>query len=75
MPSPTTARGLLGNFPRGADPPANGPRATTPPFLIADIFVLLVNIGGRGRGQEREGRSERPQGPEVGGEERRGGGG
>ena len=31
MPSPSTTRGLLGHFPRGADPPANDPRVTTPP--------------------------------------------
>ena len=31
MPSPTMVRGLLGNFPLGADPPANNPHATTPP--------------------------------------------
>ena len=35
MPSPKTTRGLLGLFSRGADPPANDPRATT-------LLVLLL---------------------------------
>ena len=34
----------------------------------------MGNIGVQGQGQEPEGRGERPQGPEGGGEERRRGG-
>ena len=41
---------------------------------IANIFVLTGNIGGWDRGQEREGRGDRPQGPTVGGEEQNRGG-
>ena len=52
MLSPTTTRGLLIHIPRGADPPANDRRATTPPRTIAKIFVPTGNIGGRSRGQE-----------------------
>ena len=35
---------------------------------ISNIFVLTGDIGGRGRGQEHEGRGERSQWPAVGGE-------
>ena len=41
---------------------------------IADIFVPIGEIGGRGRGHGRMGEGERPQGHEGGGERRRGGG-
>ena len=70
-------RGLLGIFPRSTEhgPTRQRPTRDYPSRSIADIFALTGNIGGRGRGQEREGRGERPQGPEGGGEERRRGGG
>ena len=44
-----------------------------PACPIADIFVLTGDIGGRGRGQERKGRGERPKWPGGGVEERRSG--
>ena len=34
MPSPTTARGLLGDFLSGADLPATNPRASPPPVRL-----------------------------------------
>ena len=40
LPSPTTMRGLLGHFPRGADPPANNQRATTPPVRLPTSLSL-----------------------------------
>ena len=52
MPSPTTMRGLLGQFPRGAYPPANDRRATTPPVRLPTSLSLRVistaGAGGRG---------------------------
>ena len=47
----------------------------SPARPIADTFVLTGDIGGRGRGQEREERGEQPQGLEGGGEEQGRGGG
>ena len=44
------------------------PTRDNPDRPIADIFVPTGDIGGRGRGQERVGRGEQPQGPEGGGE-------
>ena len=38
-----------------------------PARTISDILVLMGDIGGRDRGQEREGRDERLQGPVGGG--------
>ena len=63
MPSPTTARGLLGLFPRGAYPPATDQRATTPPVRLPTYSSLRSDIGGRGRGKGRVGRGEWSQGP------------
>ena len=64
MPSPITARGLLGIFPRGADPPSrHQPVHNNPARTIAKIFFPTGNIGGRGRGKGRKGRGKRPQGP------------
>ena len=66
MPSPTTERGLLGIFPRGADPPATNQRATTLPVLSPTSLSLraILAAGARGWG-------ERLQGPEGGGREKR----
>ena len=52
MPSPTTTRGLLGHFPRGADPPANDRRATTLPVRSPTSLSLRVILaaGAWGRG-------------------------
>ena len=51
MPSPTTARVLLWHFPWGADPPANKPRATTPPVRSPTSLslreILAAGDGGR----------------------------
>ena len=64
-----------GAFPTGRGPARQQPTHNYPSRPIADIFLLTGNIGGRGRGQEREGRGERLQGPEGGREEQRTGGG
>ena len=52
MPSLTTRRGLLGHFPRGADPPANDRRATTPPVrsLTSSSLRAISAAGAGGRG-------------------------
>ena len=51
MPSPTTTRGLLGHFPRGADPPAIDRRATTPPVqsLTSSSLRAILAAGAGGR--------------------------
>ena len=51
MPSPRTMRGLLGNFPRGADLPGNNPHATTPPVRLPISFPLwkISVAGARGK--------------------------
>ena len=64
-----------GDFPMGRVPTHQQPTRNYPARRIADIFVLTGDIGGRGQGQECEGRGERPQGTEGGGEERKRGGG
>ena len=60
MPSPTTVRGLLGNFPRGADPTANDPHATTPPVRSPKSLSLreisAAGAGGRSAGGGASGR-------------------
>ena len=52
MPSPTTTRGLLVHFPRGADLPANNQCATTPPVRFPKTSSLraisAAGAGGRG---------------------------
>ena len=52
MPSPTTVRGLLGHFLRGADPPATNQRASTPPVRSPTYSSLraISAAGARGRG-------------------------
>ena len=70
MPSPTMARGLLGLFPQGVDPPATDQRKTTlpvrSPTSLSLQVILVARAGGRGvrgrvsgrKGQrEEEGRS------------------
>ena len=51
MPSPTTARGLLGLFPYGVDPPAINQRATTPPVRLPTSSSLRVISAARARGR------------------------
>ena len=47
--SPTTTRGLLGHFPRGADPSANDRRATTPPVRSPTSSSLwTISVAGAG---------------------------
>ena len=58
----------------GHGPAHHQTKRNNPARPIANIFILTGNIGGRGRGQEREGRGERPQGPVGGGEGRNRGG-
>ena len=67
MPPLTTARGLLGHFPWGADPPANDPRATTPPvqLLTSSSFRAILAAGAGGR-SVRGGASGRRGPREVG---------
>ena len=52
MPSPTTARGLLGCFPRGADPPSNYQCASPPsirfPTTSSLWVILAAGSGGWG---------------------------
>ena len=52
LPFPTTTRGLLGHFPRRADPPANDRRATNPPVRLPTSLSLraisAAGAGGRG---------------------------
>ena len=52
MPSSTTTRGLLGHFPRGADPPATDQRAKNPPFRLPTSLSLraISAAGARGKG-------------------------
>ena len=58
MPSPTTERGMLGHFPRGADPPAIDQRSSTPPVRSPTSLSLRAissaGAGGGGRGAERD---------------------
>ena len=76
MPSPTTTRGLLVLFPRGVDPPANNPRATTPPVRSPTSLSLWEILAAGAGGRSARGGGERPQGPAGEEEERnRGGGG
>ena len=45
IPSPTITRGLLGHFPRGTDPPANGQHANTPPVqspTSSSLWAILA---------------------------------
>ena len=57
---PTTTRGLLDHFPRGADPPANDRRATTPPVRSPTSLslraILATGDGGRGAWARASGR-------------------
>ena len=60
MPSPTTTGGLLGLFPWGADPPANDPRATTPPVQSPTPSSLrAISAAGIGARRARGGASGR----------------
>ena len=75
MPSPTTARGLLGLFPHGAYPPATDQRATTPPVQLPTSLsfraILAAGAGGRGaRGGASGRRIQKDSG--GGGRQRRG---
>ena len=51
-----------GEFPTGRGPVRQRPTRDHPARPIADIFDLTGNIGGWGRGQERVGGGEWPQG-------------
>ena len=67
MPSSTTARGLLGHFPQGADPPAIDPRVTTPPLRSPTSLSLReISAAGAG-GRSARGEASGHRGPrEVG---------
>ena len=64
MPSPNMARGLLGNFLRGQRPNHGQSVCLTPAHLVAKIFNLTGNIGGRGWGRRPKGRRGQTQDPE-----------
>ena len=49
MLSSTTARGLIGNFPPGAEPPAVGQCSSPLPVWLPTTLVLIGDIGGQGR--------------------------
>ena len=66
MLSPTTVRGLLGLFPRGAEPPATDQCETTPPVQSMTSLSLWAISAAGGEGKRGEGRGERLQGPEGG---------
>ena len=67
LPSPTTTRGLLGHFPRGADPPAIDRRAKITPFRYPTSSSLraISAAGAGGRGAWARASSRRATG-EVG---------
>ena len=83
MPFPTTVQGLLGNFPRGADPPANDPCVKIPlvqlPTYLSLRAISMPGAGGRSarggaigrRGMRKVGRRE--EGGEDESKVRRGG--
>ena len=60
MPSPTTTRGLLGIFPRGADPTANNPHANNQPVRSPTSSslraIFAAGAGGRSARGEASGR-------------------
>ena len=67
MPFPTTARGLLGHFPQGSDPPANNSRATTPPVRLPTSSFLRAILAARAGGRSAWGGASGRRGPrEVG---------
>ena len=55
MPSPTTARGLLGHFLCGADPPATDQRAPPPPVRSQTYLSLRAISEARARGRGAQG--------------------
>ena len=57
MPSPTMARGLLGHFLHGADPPATDQRSTTPPVRLPTYFSLRAILAARARRSGARGRA------------------
>ena len=70
MPSPKTTQGLLGLFPRGEDPPANNPCATTPPVRSPTSSSLRATLAARAEGRSLRGGASGRRGPR---EEGRGG--
>ena len=67
MPSPTTMRGLLGQFPRGTDLPANDRCATTPPVRSPKSLSLrAISAAGAGGRSAWAGASGRRATREVG---------
>ena len=67
MLSPTTERGLLRHFPRGADPPANDPRATNPPVRSpTSLSLRAISAAGAGGWRAWGGASGRRAPREVG---------
>ena len=72
MPSPTTARGLLGHFMRGVDPPAVNQRVSPPPVRSPiSSFLWAIPAAGAGVGGAR-GDVGRRGSPRDGGGEGRG---
>ena len=74
MLSPTTARGLLGHFLRGADPPATDQCVSPTPVRLPTSSSLqaisAAGAGGRGVGQGE--RQQEPEGRRGWGRQNRG---
>ena len=74
MTSPTTARGILGHFPRGTDPPKADQSASPPPVLLPTYSSLqAISTSGAGGGCARGGAGRR-RSPRYGGGGGRGSG-
>ena len=73
MMSPTTTRGLLGIFPRGADPPANNPRATTAHVQLPTSSSLQAILAAGARGRSARGGASGRRGPREEGRSGEGG--
>ena len=73
MPSPTTTHGLLGIFPRGADPHANDPHATTLPVRSPTFSSLRAISAARARGRSTRGGASVRRGPREEGRSEEGG--
>ena len=65
MPSRTTAQGLLGHFPWGADPPSNDRRATTPPVRSPTSSSLRAILAARAGGRSAWGGASGRRGPRA----------
>ena len=67
MMSPTTARGLLGNFLHGADPPAADQNASPPPVQSPTSSSLRAILAAEARGRGAKGGAGEHKGLRDGG--------